>query len=341
VGELGDLLELLYGADSSWRTLRLTAEEWWYWPPETTTHICLWASADGRRRTERDGPGGSYRFVFDGRRCWTYTPEFGAVVHESQTMRDDVAEQHLDSVGLIRALDLALDGDAEIAGRPALRVRGRPRQGRHAPGVPQSVEEVLLHIDAERGIVLSSEGFIDRQPVSRFVVSEIAYDEEFPPTTFVYEPPPGETVRTQDEAFRVDYVSLEEAAQHASFTVWRPRRLAAGWRVFAIHRPRSERPALEESVHLLFHDDATHSFTIEQAAMRLLAWRTDDPEVVMRDGLELRVWAGERPGPSAEVQLEREGTHLRLSSDSLDASALVELAATLVPASPEPPPLLA
>jgi hypothetical protein len=43
-------------------------------------------------------------------------------------------------------------------------------------------------------------------------VHEIAFDEELPPDTFVFKPPPGETVRPIEEAYRWDYVSVEEAA---------------------------------------------------------------------------------------------------------------------------------
>ena len=80
-----------------------------------------------------------------------------------------------------------------------------------------------------------------------------------------------------------------------------------------------------------------HNFSLEEAGERLLAWRGDEPRVVERDGVELRVLAGSRPGRPTEVHLERGGTHVRISSDTLDADALVEVAASLVEASSEPP----
>jgi hypothetical protein len=69
--------------------------------------------------------------------------------------------------------------------------------------------------------------------------------------------------------------------------------------------------------------------------VRLLAWRTDPPRIVERDGVELRLIEGK----PLELHLERGGTHLRISSGTLDADALVELAASLVEAPTEPPPL--
>ena len=48
---------------------------------------------------------------------------------------------------------------------------------------------------------------------------------------------------------------------------------------------------------------------------------------------DIRVYDG-RP---LEVQLERGGTHLRLTSETLDADALVEIARSLGEVSTEPP----
>jgi hypothetical protein len=70
-------------------------------------------------------------------------------------------------------------------------------------------------------------------------------------------------------------------------------------------------------------------------AGRALARQRDPPRSVERDGVELRLIEGK----PLEVHLERGSTHLRISSDTLDADALVELAASLVEAPTEPPPL--
>jgi hypothetical protein len=139
--------------------------------------------------------------------------------------------------------------------------------------------------------------------------------------------PPGERLRSPEEAFPWAYVSLEEAAARASFTLFVPSRLDARWRVTAIHREADERARTTESVHLLVHDDALHNFTIEQAGEPLPAWRSEEPELV--DGL--RVFEGTRPGPPTEVHLERDGTHIRVSSDTLDRDRLVDVARRLVP----------
>ena len=278
-------------------------------------------------RHERD----SMTIVSDGERTWTWTPEAGAVV-ASRAVSSEL--ELLDPLALVLAFELEPSGAAEVAGRRVLVVRARPRDDSsrmHSLGLGADELELVVH--AERGVLLRTEAIYAGEPFRVLEVEEIAYDEELPPDTFVFEPPPGETVRPIEEAYRWDYVSVEEAAQRASFAVWIPHGLDERWRVNAIHRPASERPRLDESVQLLFFDDALHNFSIEQAGVRLLAWRTDPPRIVERDGVELRLIEGK----PLEVHLERGGTHLRISSDTLDADALVELAASLVEAPTEPP----
>ena len=93
---------------------------------------------------------------------------------------------------------------------------------------------------------------------------------------------------------------------------------------------------------LLFADAASlHSFGIEEAAEQLLAWRTGEARTVTVGGEELRLIGGSRlPGPPLEVQLVRDGTHIRVYSNNLDEDALVEIATALEPAPTEQPPLI-
>jgi hypothetical protein len=51
------------------------------------------------------------------------------------------------------------------------------------------------------------------------------------------------------------------------------------------------------------------------------------------------VLEGSRPGPPTEVHLERGGTHIRISSDTLDRERLLTVAASLVEAPTELPPI--
>jgi hypothetical protein len=297
-------------------------------PEVLETRLRYWAEG-ACFREERD----SLTIVCDGERTWTWTPEAGAVVaNRGASSELDL----LHPLALVLAFELEPFGTADVAGRAALAVRARPRDDAsrmHSLGL--GADELELVVDAERGILLRTEARHGSEAFRVLEVEEIAFDEGLPPNTFVFEPPPGETVRPIEEAYRWDDVSVEEAAKRASFTVWVPRGLHERWRVHAIHRPASERPNLDETVHLLYFDDALHNFSIEQAGVRLLAWRTDPPRVIERDGAELRLIEGK----PLEVHLERGGTQLRISSDTLDADALVELATSLVEAPTEPPPL--
>ena len=111
--------------------------------------------------------------------------------------------------------------------------------------------------------------------------------------------------------------------------------------LYLARTPETSGPRVPESVMLLLHDsESLHNFGIEQAAERLLAWRTSEERIVKVAGEELRVVGGERlPGPPLEVHLVRDGTHIRVYSNNMDESALLEIVTMLEPAPTEQPPL--
>jgi outer membrane lipoprotein-sorting protein len=372
MSELGDLLELLYRAHSSWRTVRMETRDWTHRdraelaferhrertaavayarsvqlagrdpaPVETTSRAVTWVHADGRYRHERGEAGYRMTQVFDGSRVWIYSADFGAVVHDrhSAALDDDL----LDPRPVMVALDLEVLGRRDHVGRRALEARGIPRDDRHDHGlaVPPGADEVLLLVEAERGVLLRKEARFDGEPFQIRDVIEIAFDEEPPVGTFAFEPPPGEEIRSAEDASRPEHLTLEEAARRCSFTVYAPTKLTPDWRLVVVYRAAGERPPIPETVHLLLHDDALHHFAIEESAEPPLAWRDDAPTIVERDGLEVRAFAGEGRGTQAEVQLERDGTHVRLSSDSLPVESLIDVAASLEPAPTEPPSIVA
>ena len=123
----------------------------------------------------------------------------------------------------------------------------------------------------------------------------------------------------------------------------RPYGSPAAGALNVVHRPETTGPRVPESVLLLLHDgESLHGFGIEEAAERLLSWRTGGARTVTVGDEELRVIGGSErlPGPPLEVHLERGGTHIRLYSDNLDEAALLEVAAALEPAPTERPPLI-
>jgi outer membrane lipoprotein-sorting protein len=301
-------------------------------PEELEAVVRYWVDGD-RFRQESEGPGRQMTMVSDGEQTWSWTPESGAVVYDRGTMTTNEHEL-LNPIALVVAFELEPTGRGEVAGRAVVRVRARPRDPEsrmHSLGF--GADELELAVDAERGVLLRAEARHDGSPFRVVEVRDVEFDVELPESTFVFEAPEGEEVRAAGEAYPFDYVTIEDAAREATFTVWVPGGLDERWRHTVVHRPASERPQLEESVHLLFHDDALHSFSLEEAAVHLLAWRDDASRVVELDGVEFRVYDGK----PLEVHLQRGGTHVRITSDTLDADVLLAIGASLVEAPREPP----
>ncbi len=372
MGQLADLLELLYLAHSRWTTVAATVSDWTHverqqrafedhlgrsgqivgssvrmapprdYPSEVEYASQLWLAADGRFRQEKVGEWDGMTLVYDGDKAWIYTKESGAIEHESLSMAPSGSEL-FDPAVLIPALDFRPRGEAFVAGRAAHTVDAVAR-GNHDPPVdlvPSGCDEVRLAIDAERGVVLRLEALFQGKPVRLVEVADVVFDGPIDDERFRFELPPGETPRTAAEAYPTHNVTLEQAAREASFTVWTPARLPSRWRAHVLHRPETRRPRLPEAVTILFSDtESLHHFGMEQSSEHLLAWRTGDERVIERGGVELRVIGGDLlPGPPLEVHLRRDGTHIRIYSDNLDEAALIELAETLEPAPIRQPPV--
>lgn len=364
VGELGDLLELIVGAHRAWRTVRLRAREWTHRgrerdalaafserrqpgssaalrgvpdavPAEWERAIELVVAAGGRYRSRRSDELEELEIAFDGAQTWT-RGELGVVVHERPLGRPPGWDL-LDPARLLPSVELAVRGRGEHAGRAAIAATATVRGDAAFDDLllPPGTEEAELLVDAERGILLRAEARRNGEPIVVVEVVEVEFDVELSHEPFALAPAAGERVRSAAEAFRADLVSVDEAARRASFRVWIPSGLDARWRSQAVHRPASGR--VPELVDVTFFDDALHTFLVEQAAEHWLGWRRDEAETLVRDGVTLRVFPGSQPGPPSEVQLERDGTHVCINSTSLDRGALVEIAASLVPAPTEHP----
>jgi hypothetical protein len=357
VTELRELLELLYLARTRWQTARVTMDDWTHLDRQqdayerslgiegssqphawdeiaATSHT--WLESGGRFRQERQG----MTLVHDGTKTWIDTPQTGVVEHESQSMRP-IGDELLDPAAFLPGFELRIAGDTEVAGRPAIAVEATPRPRGAGPIdlFPYGADALSLGVDRERGVVLWFEARAGGEPIRRLAVTEISFDEPLPEELFTV--PEGD-LRSAAEAYPVNYVTLEQAARDVSFQLWAPARLAGRWNLNVIHRPETTGPRVPESVMLLLHDsESLHNFGIEEAAEQLLAWRTGEERAVTVNGQELRVIGGDQlPGPPLEVHLGRGGTHIRVYSNNLDESALIEIADALEPAPTEQPPLI-
>lgn len=368
MSELGDLLELIYGAGDRWRTARLTLREWQHTrrtreaierlqerqsgggrtmmyavggpgppEPEEVEHVVrAWLDGD-RAREEREEP---YAFptlgVRDGDRWWQYSERFGASANEAEpSVQSGIGEAALtllDPAHVLGTLRLEPAGEVVAAGRPALLVRGVPRDREGAFGLHRlgfGAEAYELAIDRERGVLLRTTSLLDGEPMSSTEVLELAFDEDFPPETFEFELPEGETFRPLFP--HPENVTLERAAEQAPFTVLAPAEVPSDWQLHVLHLPGEERPPQPPSVTLHYHSrDAGQQLNIAQTAAdaedRLvwLAWEEADGVRVAGPAEPY----GLEPG---YAQVERDGTRATLSSAELPRERIAALARSLRP----------
>jgi len=273
-------------------------------PPtwEMTTRAWVDRSGD-RTRVETDGDHGERPTVRVGTLWWAYSSQSGSVSNEAEP---DVGGGHggdfdwmLEPSSLLPALDFAPRGMTEVAGRPGVDVvaTARPEDLRRGFGAhfAHGSDEVLLVVDAERGVVLRAEARIGGEPFALFEIVELAFDEELPDDLFRFISPDGSAVRSPRTAFsQPEPMSVEAAARRASFTVLVPTRLPRGWTLDASYVPRSDRPARPESVMIRVLDGEHMGRTPAHARPLSSCCATGQPAGPHRRCRP----PGERPAPS-------------------------------------------
>jgi diguanylate cyclase (GGDEF)-like protein len=240
--ELAALLALLHGGGRSLRTVRLTATArsdlealframererersgghllTMYAPGpererprfvEETTR--LWLERPDKVREEKTG-----EFPRSGARVgdtwWLYSDQqglitnHGAINHVSGLGQE--FELMLEPAPLLPWFDFEVLGDEVQADRSAVRVRGRqrPRSERalfFPSPVPLGCDDYEFVVDVVQGTLLRIVGLSDGEPALDLQIVEIAFDEPIAPETFVFEPPPGKTMRDVEQLGRVD-----------------------------------------------------------------------------------------------------------------------------------------
>jgi outer membrane lipoprotein-sorting protein len=346
VSKLGTVLELMHDAPNRWSTIRATVREWRA-VPASETRTRIWIDEAGRVREERDvvkGAGESSIGVLDGDRWWLYSPGRGAIsndgdAHQGAGIGDRLAVL-FDPSRLIPSFDFDLLGRCTHRRRPAIRVRAKPRETSWQAVVeldPWAEHHELL-VDVERGVLVRAAAFVGDEELAVLEVLEISFDEVFEDDTFVFVPPPGETVRSvQDAAGRM--LSLEEAVREAPFPVWVPSRVPRGFTVHISLGPAGERPPTLMLDYV--PDDAVHRLSIRETPtgeLGQISWA--DPRTVEHEGEEFLVVTADdrRPWLPTHVFAERAGTSIEITSD-LELETLLGIAASLAPARAEPPRL--
>ena len=270
-----------------------------------------------------------------------YSKEHGASTNEGEPgHQSGVGEQALgllEPTHVLGALRLEPAGEVEVAGRPGLLVRGTPRsRGREGSfalfHMGAGADEYELVFDRERGVLLRTTSLFGGLPLTTVEVLEIAFDEEFPPETFQFQLPEGESFRPLFP--RPDHVTLEQAAELAPFTVLSPVEVPADWQLHVLYLPGEERPPMPPTVNLHYHSpDAGQQLNIveaDSAAVDQHEWLEWEEfgDVLVAGPAEPR---GLEPG---YARVARSGTRATLSSAELSRERLLALARSLKPAYP-------
>jgi hypothetical protein len=319
-------------------------------PSETEETVRIWR--DGQRiREEHHGGGwrdGSYS-VADGPLWWVWSEHTGAMSNQDDPRVGGGVGQELqvmlNPTPLLSLLRFRIAGNSQVAGRATVTAQATPqpqdpRHGRFLLELHQlgkGADHYQLEVDQERGVLLAATAIRDDQPFYKITTLAIGFDEPIPAETFRFVPPEGEKIQPTRARERMRPITLTEAQQRAPFTVLMPDRVPASWRVHCMFIEASPRPRLAAHVLLNYHSDDGHqSISISQMAAadasRHYGNMIDDEnwQQVTRDGVSVRV----RPADwsQAQVQIERDGTFVFLTSDNLTVDQLATLAAGLRPA---------
>jgi outer membrane lipoprotein-sorting protein len=171
-------------------------------PDESEDRWRLWMEREGRRRTEFSAGEGSITVVFDGPTWWSRSPHGLSMTNGGlENHRHGVGPSGalIDAAALLSALRLQFLGDDTLRGRDVFRVRGLPRTrigqepeyGLHGLGGADA-DDYILSVDAERGVVLRSEARLRERPFMVIEMTEVEFDVDLPPETFVIDLPDGE-----------------------------------------------------------------------------------------------------------------------------------------------------
>ena len=371
MSELGDLLELIYGAGERWQTVRLTLRDWQHHrrireaverlhaeqasgsvrqvmiygdargpEPDEIEHVVrVWLDGD-RAREEREGP---FAFpalgVRDGARWWMYSREHGASTNKGDPNHQSGIGQQalglLEPAHVLGALRLEQRGEVEAAaGRPALLVRGTARSRDREGSFP------LFHLGLgadEYELVFDRERGVLLRTTGLLDGLPLTTTEVLEIAFDEVIPP--ETFHFElpaGESFRPlfprpEHVTLEQAAELAPFTVLSPAEVPSDWQLHVVYLVGEERPPIPPTVNLHYHSSDAGQ---QVNIAQNAAGAADHHEWLEWEEHDGVLVAGQAEPHGLEpgyVRVEREGTRATLSSAELARDRLVELARSLRP----------
>ncbi|MDX6652402.1 MAG: hypothetical protein QOJ38_1183 [Solirubrobacterales bacterium] len=356
MGELGELLELLHGADRSFQTAVAEFRVWAAAGHES--RIRIWFEPPDRIREEREGDlAATLRVgVRAGDRWWTYSDHLGAITNEAPNEGHGIGTMlqfFFQPWPLASVLRMELVGRGRQADRPTWRVLAKPL----ADGNPDmhlgvrfrlhslagEADDYLLDVDQERGLILRVEARRHGEAVQIHEATELVLDAPIDPERFVFEPPEGEEVQTfRDLAPDVSQLPLHEAVGKVPFTVYVPARVPDNWRLRASVFAARERPPIPAWITVWYStEDASGEVHISETKIDDDHWRTitqsDDWHEIETGSGTTRAFRGPNDVEQALVMRRMGDTRVTLSSQSVGVETLIELAEALVPASKAPP----
>jgi hypothetical protein len=320
-------------------------------PAEQEEILRIWRDGD-RIRQEREGGGwldGAYG-VRCGERWWSWNSHVGALSNQddpkagSSGIGEEISVM-LNPTPLLGALKFAAGGRSTIAGRATLTAhatarpsqRGELRSVLHQLG--SGADHYMLEIDVERGVLLEAVAFRDGKPFHRITTVEVVFDHPIADERFHFEPPAGEEIQPIGGLLRPQRLSVPEAQQRAPFTVLIPDRIPANWHVLCVFREAATRPPRPATVSLNYRSADGHesvSLSESSATDRPSGYEqltsSDAWQDVECNGTVVRVTKPDALGPPAQAHLERDGTFVILTSETLNSDQLANLAAGLKPA---------
>jgi len=309
-----------------------------------------WIDRTGdRARIETNGDRGQGLTVRVAALWWSYSSVSGSISNESEPeVRGGGSADFdwmLEPSSLLPVLDFNSLTPTEQFGRPAVATVAVPRvnyAAAHGPGahVAYGADDVLLVVDCERGVVLRAESRIAARPFALYEVTEVTFDEELDEELFRFVSPDGSPVRSAREVFAPpEHVSVEGAAERASFAVLIPKRLPEGWTLDASYLPQSQRPPRREAVtvRVLDGDRRQPRMWIHQEAEP--GHDTSTWETVERGDRTILISRGMGSGSTYQAKVELEGTFARINGN-IEREPFLEIGFSLASVPTELPPII-
>jgi outer membrane lipoprotein-sorting protein len=325
--------------------------------PEVEGVVRIWLDGPDKLREEREDDDGFEITVRRGAKWWQRSEDAGVYTGEYDDegigTAADVQELSwlADPGRAVGVMDLQPSGHGQRAGRDVILVQARPLDAHRGSGLlepfGEGADEYRFEVDAELGLILRLEARRDGLPFSIFEALSIEVDAPIPEERFTLEPPPGQRVRTMEEAFgRTELdIPLRRAARVASFQIFIPARVPRDWELMVTSMSAGETPDLPARVVLSYRSrDATASLMVMETSSDAPSLPAAGPGVpafedITRDGLHLRARERTTEWAQRELALVRDGTAISMFSSDLEVEALIAFALSLVPASDAPPGL--